>query len=170
MSNCSSTGAWRIPWPEEHGRLQSIGSQSDTTETTEHAHLALGKKGFSWTEQAQQALGTRSHVNPTILMIQRGLGVSACVLNGAVTKPRRIPFIYLFLPTWHIGYSFPDQGSNLCHLHWECGVLTTGLSGKSHIFLSKLFSKFLPSCETACKTKPARMLLRLKINVKLKAW
>ena len=131
MSNCSSTGAWRIPWPEEHGRLQSIGSQSDTTETTEHAHLALGKKGFSWTEQAQQALGTRSHVNPTILMIQRGLGVSACVLNGAVTKPRHIPFIYLFLPTWHIGYSFPDQGSNLCHLHWECGVLTTGLPGKS---------------------------------------
>ena len=26
--------AWRIPWTEEHGRLQSIGSQSQTTEAT----------------------------------------------------------------------------------------------------------------------------------------
>ena len=28
----SSILAWRIPWTEEHGRLQSMGSQSDTTE------------------------------------------------------------------------------------------------------------------------------------------
>ena len=26
--------AWRIPWTEEPGRLQSTGSQSDTTEAT----------------------------------------------------------------------------------------------------------------------------------------
>ena len=26
---------------------------------------------------------------------------------------------------------FPDQGSNLCPLHWNCRVLTTGLPGKS---------------------------------------
>ena len=31
--------AWRIPWTEEPGGLQSMGSQeSDTTEATEYAH------------------------------------------------------------------------------------------------------------------------------------
>ena len=47
MAAHSSILAWRIPWTEEHGRLQSIGSQSDTTETTEHVHIALGNKVFS---------------------------------------------------------------------------------------------------------------------------
>ena len=33
----SSILAWRIPWTEEPGRLQSIGSQTvDMTEVTEH--------------------------------------------------------------------------------------------------------------------------------------
>ena len=30
----SSILAWRIPWTEEPGRLQSMGSQRDTTEVT----------------------------------------------------------------------------------------------------------------------------------------
>jgi len=29
--------AWRIPWTEEPGGLQSVGSQRVTTEATEHA-------------------------------------------------------------------------------------------------------------------------------------
>ena len=33
----SSTRAWRIPWTEEPGGLQSVGLQSDTTEVTEQA-------------------------------------------------------------------------------------------------------------------------------------
>ena len=33
MAPHSSTGAWKIPWAEEPGRLQSLGSlESDTTE------------------------------------------------------------------------------------------------------------------------------------------
>ena len=32
MATYSSTLAWRIPWTEEPGGLQSTGSQSDTTE------------------------------------------------------------------------------------------------------------------------------------------
>ena len=28
----------------------------------------------------------------------------------------------------HMGSQFPDQGSNLCSLHWECGVLITELA------------------------------------------
>ena len=34
MGTHSSTRAWRIPWTEEPGRLQSIGSQTDATEAT----------------------------------------------------------------------------------------------------------------------------------------
>ena len=29
MATCSSTLAWKIPWTEEPGRLQSMGSQRD---------------------------------------------------------------------------------------------------------------------------------------------
>ena len=37
MAAHSSILAWRIPWTEEPGRLQSIGSQTvDMTEVTEH--------------------------------------------------------------------------------------------------------------------------------------
>ena len=31
----------------------------------------------------------------------------------------------------HAGSSFLNQRTNLCPLQWKCGVLTTGLSGKS---------------------------------------
>ena len=38
MATHSSILAWRIPWTEKPGRLQSIKLQSDTTAVTEHAH------------------------------------------------------------------------------------------------------------------------------------
>ena len=34
MATQSSILVWRIPWPEEPGRLQSIESKTDTTEAT----------------------------------------------------------------------------------------------------------------------------------------
>ena len=42
--------------------------------------------------------------------------------------------LFYFLATPKIlvfGSQFPDQGSNLHPLHWECGILTTGPPGKS---------------------------------------
>jgi len=36
MTSHSSVLAWRIPWTEEPGGLQSMGSQSDRTEATQH--------------------------------------------------------------------------------------------------------------------------------------
>ena len=39
MATLSSTLAWRIPWTEEPGGLQSMGLQeSDTTEQLTHTH------------------------------------------------------------------------------------------------------------------------------------
>ena len=39
MAPHSSTLAWKIPWTEEPGRLQSMGSQSDHGDTTERLHF-----------------------------------------------------------------------------------------------------------------------------------
>ena len=44
MAAHSSILAWRIPWTEEPGRLQSIGSESDTTNL---AHLHTYSTNFS---------------------------------------------------------------------------------------------------------------------------
>ena len=45
MAPHSSTTAWKIPWTEEPGRLQSIGSlESDTTERL-HFHFSLSCMG-----------------------------------------------------------------------------------------------------------------------------
>ena len=39
MATHSSILAWRIPWTEEPGRLQSIGSQIDMNEVTQHTRM-----------------------------------------------------------------------------------------------------------------------------------
>ena len=45
MASHSSTFAWKIPWTEEPGRLQSMGSlESDTTERL-HFHFSLSRTG-----------------------------------------------------------------------------------------------------------------------------
>ena len=37
-----------------------------------------------------------------------------------------------------VGSYFPDQGSDLCPLHCQCGVLTTGSPGKSQEEILKI--------------------------------
>ena len=39
MGTHSSVLAWEIAWTEEPGGLQSLGSQRDTTEGSEHTHI-----------------------------------------------------------------------------------------------------------------------------------
>ena len=34
-------------------------------------------------------------------------------------------FFFFDWALWHARSNFPDQGLNLCPLHWECGVLAT---------------------------------------------
>ena len=47
MAPHSSILAWRIPWTEEPGGLQSIGLQSQTRLNT-HTHTALTGKTFTY--------------------------------------------------------------------------------------------------------------------------
>ena len=49
MATHFSILAWRIPWTEESGGLQSIGhKESDTTEATEHIICLRTMLGFSY--------------------------------------------------------------------------------------------------------------------------
>ena len=51
MATHSSILAWRIPWTEEPDRLQSVGSQRDTTErahTHVHTHGSTHYMGDFW--------------------------------------------------------------------------------------------------------------------------
>ena len=42
MATQSSILAWRIPWTEETGGLQSTGQKSDTTKQLTHTHIRMG--------------------------------------------------------------------------------------------------------------------------------
>ena len=52
-------------------------------------------------------------------------------------------FTYLYMATPCGMRNFPDQGSNLCPLHWKGGVLTTGPPGKSKKSLFNLAFNYL---------------------------
>ena len=41
MATLSSILAWRIPWTEEPGRLQSVGLQSQTRLSDQHFHFSV---------------------------------------------------------------------------------------------------------------------------------
>ena len=43
---------------------------------------------------------------------------------------------FVFLTVKHVGSWLPDQGLNLCHLHWKCGILKSGPPGKSLNYIS----------------------------------
>ena len=45
MATCSSTLAWKIPWTEEPGRLQFMGSQS-RTRLSNFTHFVIGQVVF----------------------------------------------------------------------------------------------------------------------------
>ena len=51
MATHSSILAWRIPWTEESGVLQIVGSQRDATEVTKHAQLDIQIKYNQTMEQ-----------------------------------------------------------------------------------------------------------------------
>ena len=64
----SSTLAWKIPWMEECGRLQSMGSQTVGQDwaTSLHFHLLFGAK-FYITDSSRHLLGTVLSGSPEIL-------------------------------------------------------------------------------------------------------
>ena len=56
MASHSSILAWRIPWAEEPGRLQSMGSQ--TSQIRPRAHV--------WTDSCREAAAQHRELNPVL--------------------------------------------------------------------------------------------------------
>ena len=55
MATHSSIPAWRIPWTEESGRLQPIGSQeSDTTEQPTLTFTMLHAEALEWVGEGRE--------------------------------------------------------------------------------------------------------------------
>ena len=60
MATHSSTLAWKIPWTEEPGRLQSMGhEESDTTERL-HFHFPLGRIAFIYMFPLEKEMASHS--------------------------------------------------------------------------------------------------------------
>ena len=61
MATHSSILAWKIPWTEEPGKLQSKGLESNTTEVTQHMHLMIqgcrSERDETWRPQPPIELG-----------------------------------------------------------------------------------------------------------------
>ena len=70
-----------------------------------------------------------------------GLGGAGCFWICESSLNHRHPYgmgiFWWGCTAQHVGSYVPDHGSNLCPLQQKCGVLTTGLHGKSWYFLIK---------------------------------
>ena len=49
-------------------------------------------------------------------------------------------FFFVHVPQ-HVGFSLPDQRSNLCPLHWKLRILTAGSLGRSPYFVILMLKK-----------------------------
>ena len=121
--------AWKIPWTEELGRLQSTGSQSQT--------------GLSMQSHTLAALlpssGQKSGMQPNILQCP---GCCHSVSRVWPWQPHRLQPTRLHCPWYLLGKNtgmschfplqgiFPTQGSNP-HLHWQADSLPMSYQGIS---------------------------------------
>ena len=137
MATNSSILAWKIPWTEELGGLQSMGSQRVRHDwATEGVHAYLMSLRLPCPEK-----------EASVLMIWEQY-YSASFYTSLIFIFICL-FMYLAEPclSWGLwtllveacGIWFPDQGLKPSPLHWECRVLATGPPGKSQVFL---FFKF----------------------------
>ena len=89
--------AWRVPWMEEPGRLQSLGlKESDTTERPRvQAHRTALHSGCA-----------SSHWEASVLVTEASRASSLCVRTepgGAGCEPRRGPNRNVIMPAPHLG-------------------------------------------------------------------
>ena len=117
MATRSSILAWRVPWTEEPGGPQSMGSQLDTTERLPLLLLKIQKEFFFWPRRVFVAVGRLSLLAVSrdssgvavwrLLLLRTG---SRHVGSGTVAHKLSCP------STCGI---FLEQGSNPCPLRWR---------------------------------------------------
>ena len=171
MAPHSSTFAWKIPWTEEPGGLQSMGSlESDTTERL-HFHFSLSctgegngnplqcsclenpRDGGAWWAAVYGVAQSRTRLKRLSSSSNRGgqrSPKSDRIRNseGAVTVSLTVTCLSYFTPCgmyFFMFYSFQVSGpkGNSIYIYWLCWVFVAGLS-LSLVEASRL------SCSEAC--------------------
>ena len=120
MATHSSILAWRIPWTEEPGRLQSTGSQRVGYDWATSLHSLHFTRTFKITDAALKF--------PRLTIWRRDLG--RCFFF-VVHRPCGQPCLFLRLASWGLDAASPGgparsgSGPDLCrvHCHWDCSLL-----------------------------------------------
>ena len=140
MATHSSTLAWKIPWMEEPGRLQSMGSpRFDTTERL-HFHFSLScigegngnplqcsclqnpRDGGAWWAAVYGVAQSRTwlkRLSSSMMVYQRILNTVPCAIQwDLVVYPSRLSFSKSFVLMWEI---ILLAGKPLCVWNKSCG-------------------------------------------------
>ena len=81
MANHSSTLAWRIPWAEEPGRLQSIGSRREGYNWCDHAAAAWNLERWCWWTYLQGSNRDADIENRFVDTVREGEGCTNWKIN-----------------------------------------------------------------------------------------
>ena len=112
-------------------------------------------------------LGDPSSLNIWVIMRPVYLGLRSCKgdaisVQNLFYRSRALDFPWVE-GRETAGRIFPDQGSNLCSLHWKCGVLTTGTPGKFPGFSLFWPRKFLPEASIPRAQFTYKLVILLKL-------
>ena len=132
MATHSSTLAWRIPWTEEPGELQSMGSQRVRHDWSDLAHTHNTFDHLYWKETTQENSGiVDSNVISQLFVAPTGS------YSPLIPPPLHCPSNPCYLPPWLIFYG-PSLASLPCLHPQQSGPLFSDLQHhllKQHCFL-----------------------------------
>ena len=142
MASHSSTLAWEIPWTEEPGGLQSMGSLRDTTELL-HFHFSLSCTGE----------GNGNPLQCSCLENPRGGGAWWADVYGVTQSRTRLKWLSSsssrLKPSaegrtsmderWQLYYTRPQRATKLCfkHCYWRGDKLTSCLTTETSLSTSE---------------------------------
>ena len=136
MAPHSSTLAWKIPWTEEPGRLQSMGSlKSDTTERL-HFHFSLSCIGE----------GNGNPLQCSFLENPRDRGAWWTAVSGVALSQTRLKWLSN-LAKPNISYYIKYRNSNPHHF-LICNILTFSLKTLKFPLFPKWFMSMFLSLQT----------------------
>ena len=158
MASHSNIPAWRIPWTEESGGLQSIGSQRVGHGWSDLAHTHQLESSFSLMIAFINITYCVKYFYKTAQFQHNNTSGGRYRYKSSehlILFPKNL-FLFTFfgLVTRHVGSQLPDQRLNPCPLKWKHGVLTTGQPEISPCFIlespgsfKKLHRLALRSCD-----------------------
>lgn len=96
----------------------------------------------SWVDRSSAKASPRTHwVQCKELWLEGPRAELRCMQAGVSGKQITVMFLSLFFgrAAWHEGFQFTNPGSKPCPLQWKRGVLSSGKSLNSCLFISNSF-------------------------------